>query len=106
MKNRKIVTIIFILFFPTGLVERGQAKKVSVNFMVKHPKKNNLFLWPPKSDVQSVGREDILMKLSQPPQPVDRTLFTIPESNAVNTLFENQVSSSTHVQTICILLLH
>ena len=78
------------------MVEKGQTKKVTVNFMVKHPKKEDIFLWPPKADVQSLGREEILMKLSQPPQPVDRTLFIIPESCAVNTLFENQVNLSTY----------
>jgi len=51
--------------------------------MVKHEKRNDLFLWPGQSDIQIVKREDIILRLEQPPVPVDRSHFKVPQGNSI-----------------------
>jgi len=58
-------------------------KKISVDFMHKHEKKDELFLWPKEADKKSVSKTAVLFKLNQPPKPVDRQHFLIPEHESV-----------------------
>lgn len=82
----KIFSTLISILFHSGLIEKVTGLSLHVDFMVKHKKKNNLFLWPPKPDKQLVKERDVLMVLSQAPVAADRNHFVVPQAEVINRL--------------------
>jgi len=57
--------------------------------MVRREKKDDLFLWPPEPDVQTVPKKDILFVLTSPPAPIDRCHFTVKDFRRKDALIED-----------------
>ena len=62
----------FLFYLSTGLVVKVYAKKVNVEILHKHERRDDLYLWPQKADKQPVMKEDVLYIIKEPPQLVDR----------------------------------
>ncbi|KAE8750603.1 hypothetical protein FOCC_FOCC002583 [Frankliniella occidentalis] len=69
-----------------GFVQKVNPQNLLVDFLVKHQRKNDLFLWPSKPDVQTVLKQDVMYKLTEQPRAVDRTLFKVPEHDFISSL--------------------
>lgn len=72
-----------LIYFP-GIIEKVTSKSVTVNFMVRHQSRDDLFQWPPTEDKHNILRRNILFYFNKAPVAVDRIFFSLPQKEEVD----------------------